>query len=136
MLNHDELTGLGYFEMFPESDKPITVMGMVKQFAEKTEQTPDPALYFRLIQEEFNEFLRSTILEDPSADQLKELADLIYVCYGYANARGWKINDAVKRVHENNLGRCIQPDGTVKRREDGKIMKNPDYPKVNLGDCL
>lgn len=109
---------------------------MVKQFAEMTGQKPDPALYARLIQEEFNEWLRSTILEDPSHDQLKELSDLIYVCYGYANARGWDLDKAVAKVHENNLGRCIQPDGTVKRREDGKILKNKDYPKVNLGDCL
>lgn len=134
MINYDDMTSLGYSQ--PTTFKTDTPMDMVKEFAEKTEQTTDPALYFRLIQEEFNELLRSTVLEDPSADQLKELADLIYVCYGYALARGWNLDSAVEKVHKNNLGRCIQPDGTVKRREDGKIMKNPDYPKVNLGDLV
>ena len=136
MLSHDDLTGLGYYEMFPESEKTKTPLGMVREFAKKTDQKPDSGLYARLIQEEFNEWLRSTILEDFATDQLKELADLIYVCYGYANARGWNLDEAVKRVHENNLGRCIQPDGTIKRRDDGKILKNKDYPKVDLGDLV
>lgn len=136
MLNYDDLTNMGYFEMFPEEDQIKGPMDMVKQFAKMTDQKPDPSLYARLIQEEFNEWLRSTILEDPSQDQLKELSDLVYVIYGYANARGWNLDKAVGKVHMNNLGRCIQPDGTVKRREDGKIMKNKDYPKVDLTDCL
>jgi predicted HAD superfamily Cof-like phosphohydrolase len=67
---------------------------------------------------------------------LKELADLVYVIYGYALAAGYNLDEAVERVHDNNLGRCVQPDGTVKRREDGKIIKNPDYPAVYLKDLI
>lgn len=36
----------------------------------------------------------------------------------------------------DDLGRCIQPDGTIQRRADGKILKNKDYPKVNLEDLV
>jgi len=36
----------------------------------------------------------------------------------------------------NNMGRCMQPDGSVKRREDGKIIKNKDYPAVDLSDLI
>ena len=68
--------------------------------------------------------------------ELKELADLVYVCYGYANACGYDLDEAIRRVHENNVGRCVQPDGSIKRREDGKILKNEDYPKVDLGDLV
>jgi len=32
------------------------------------------------------------------------------------------------------MGRMFQDDGTIKRREDGKVIKNPLYPKVDLGD--
>jgi len=49
--------------------------------------------------------------------------------------RVW-LDEAVRRVHENNVGRCVQPDGTVKRREDNKILKNKDFPKVDLSDLL
>ena len=33
-------------------------------------------------------------------------------------------------------GRCIQPDGSINRSEAGKILKNKDYPKVELGDLV
>ena len=116
-----------------EATKPQTVMDMVREFATATNQTPNTELYGRLIGEEFYEW----VIELPNTvEELKELADLVYVCYGYANAMGYDLDEAVARVHENNLGRCLQPDGTVKRREDGKILKNPDYPKVQLEDLI
>lgn len=106
---------------------------MVKEFMSVTEQAPNPTLQMILIGEEYMEFLDS---EDCTAEELKELADLVYVCYGFAAARGYDLDEALVRVHQNNVGRCIQPDGTVKRRADGKIMKNPDYPKVQLEDLI
>ena len=113
----------------------MTPMSMVKEFAERTGQKPEPYLYAGLIAEEADEW-RSEYLRDTQEAQLKELADLVYVIYGFANAKGWDLDEAVRRVHINNVGRCIQPDGSVKRRADGKIMKNPDYPKVNLIDLV
>ena len=125
---------------------------MVKEFAKVSGQKPDVALYDRLIDEEFGEWGAETecglnligsgsglnISGDDynSAAELKELADLLYVIYGYANARGWDVEEALKRVHENNMGRMRQPDGSIKRREDGKIIKSPDYPKVTLEDLI
>lgn len=122
-------TALDYYEV----TKPQTVMDMVREFATVTEQTPNTELYEKLIREEFAEW----VIELPNTvEELKELADLVYVCYGYANSIGYELDEAISRVHENNVGRCIQPDGTIKRREDGKIMKNPDYPKVQLEDLI
>lgn len=112
---------------------PQTVMDMVREFATVTDQTPKPDLYEKLILEEFSEWVEE---EQGAVEELKELADLVYVCYGYANALGYDLDEAVARVHQNNVGRCVQPDGTIKRREDGKIMKNPDYPKVQLEDLI
>ena len=106
---------------------------MVKEFMSVTEQVVDPILYEGLIVEEFREW--QVELQCTTTD-LKELADLVYVCYGYAEACGYDLDEALVRVHQNNVGRCIQPDGTVKRRADGKIMKNPDYPKVQLEDLI
>jgi predicted HAD superfamily Cof-like phosphohydrolase len=112
---------------------PQTVMSMVREFTTLTGQQPNTMLYADLIAEEFDEWTdeRTGTVED-----LKELADLVYVIYGYANAAGYDLDEAIFRVHENNVGRCTQPDGSVKRRADGKIMKNPDYPKVDLEDLL
>lgn len=110
-----------------------SVMALVKEFADITQQEPNSTLYETLIVEEFEEWCH----EDGDAhNELKELADLIYVCYGYANARGWDLDMAVWKVHMNNVGRCRQPDGSILLRHDGKIIKNKDYPKVDLEDCL
>lgn len=108
---------------------------MVKEFARITGQTPDVELYATLISEEFDEW-RSEYVRGTDEPQLKELADLLYVIYGYANAIGWDVQEAMLRVHTNNVGRCIHPDGTVQRRDDGKILKNKDYPKVDLSDLV
>lgn len=110
-------------------------LNMVREFAEITAQIPSPALYATLIQEEFDEW-RTSYLRDDETNELKELADLLYVVYGYANAVGWDIQEAFRRVHENNLGRITQDDGTIKRREDGKILKNMNAPKIYLDDLI
>lgn len=115
------------------SVKEPSVADMVKEFADIMGQAPNPQLYERLISEEFEEWRKEVL--DPH-NELKELSDLVYVCYGYAKSMGWNLDEAIRRVHKNNIGRCLQPDGTVKRREDGKILKNPDYPKVDLRDLL
>jgi len=60
----------------------------------------------------------------------------VYVTFGYARAMGYDLETAVQRVHENNLGRCIQPDGTIQRRVDGKIIKNENYERVYLEDLV
>lgn len=133
---------------FNPEDIPHSVRGMVMQFAKVTGQKPDTRLYADLIAEEYEEWdfeyalgwsreFRSHYAQAYSpTNELKELADLVYVVYGYANAKGWDLDEAIRRVHVNNVGRCVQPDGTVKRREDGKILKREGYPKVNLEDLV
>jgi len=111
-----------------------TPLDMVAEFCKITGQSPTPSLYVKLIGEEFDEWAKEGMRK--SEADLKELADIVYVLYGYALAMGYDLDEAVRRVHENNVGRCVQPDGTVKRRPDGKIIKNKDYPKVNLSDLV
>lgn len=110
-----------------------TVMDMVMEFSYVTNQEPNPVLYETLIEEEYHEWIKE---ESCTENALKELADLVYVIYGYANAEGYDLDEAIRRVHENNLGRIKQPDGSIKRRADGKIEKNKDYPKVDLSDLV
>ncbi len=110
-----------------------TVSEMVEEFIDTTGQEPSPYLYADLVAEEYEEWMDA---RPHSEEDIKELADLVYVIYGYAIACGYDLDEAVRRVHKNNMGRCIQPDGTIKRREDGKILKNLDHPKVFLTDLL
>ena len=115
-----------------------TPMQMVKYFKEFTGQEGTPQLYLNLIDEEIQEWMNEVYDKDgeePEAE-LKELADLVYVIYGYALSKGWNLDEALYRVHVNNILRVKQPDGTVKKREDGKILKVDNSPKVRLEDLV
>ena len=138
MITLQDLLEMGYFG----EDEPMTIPNQTVdplwysiQFTKVTEQEPSPILYKTLIEEEYQEW-REAEWKGDNSNEIKELADLLYVIYGYANARGWDITEALFRVHENNMGRVLQDDGSVLRREDGKIMKNPNAPKINLEDLL
>ena len=131
MITQQDLDDMGYNYYSEDKVSPST-MDMVKEFSRVLGQKPSAALYAILIQEEFDEWLETDAWEE----DLKELADLVYVIYGYANACGFDLDEAIRRVHANNLGRCVQPDGSILRREDGKIIKNKDYPKVKLDDLV
>ena len=133
MINEHDLDAFGYWTA--AKPRQQSVHQMVREFSQLTGQHPQPILYSSLIKEEFEEWTEE-LQNDTHEEQLKELADLVYVVYGYAKARGWDLDEAIHRVHENNLGRCVQPDGTVKKRDDGKILKNKDYPKVDLSDLV
>lgn len=131
MITQQDLDDMGYNYYSEDKVSPST-MDMVKEFSRVLGQKPSAALYLDLIFEEFEEFESCFYGED----EIKEMADLVYVIYGYANAKGYDLDEAIRRVHTNNLGRCVQPDGSILRREDGKIIKNKDYPKVKLDDLV
>tara|TARA_X000001388_G_C2232423_1_gene123742 strand:+ start:3535 stop:3909 length:375 start_codon:yes stop_codon:yes gene_type:complete len=95
------------------------------------------SLQLNLIQEEHREFLEAHEamfdFEGAEADCLKELADLVYVCYQYAENLEWDLDEALRRVHESNMSK-LGPDGKAIRREDGKVMKGPNYKPPYLDD--
>lgn len=124
-------------EYYNPDEAVQTPMEMVKQFVRVSGQEPDAALYGDLIVEEYGEWWEEVVYgEETPVAELKELTDLLYVIYGYANAKGWDIEEAFRRVHANNMGRMYQPDGSIKRRADGKIEKNKEYHKVKLEDLI
>jgi hypothetical protein len=126
------MDAMGYSYWAPASETK-GVMAMVKEFAKVTKQQPNSETSARLIREEFSEW---QFENRGTNNDLKELADLIYVVYGYANVMGYDLDEAVRRVHLNNLERVVQPDGTVKFREDGKVLKRENAPKVDLSDLV
>jgi len=93
-----------------------------------------------LIVEEFKEFLEaegSLFREHPDAQEetLKELADLVYVCYQYAENMGWFLDEALDRVHKSNMSK-LGEDGKPIYREDGKVLKGPNYKLPTLTDLF
>ena len=93
-----------------------------------------------LITEEFKEFLEADgqlylTSSRVKQDCLKELADLVYVCYQYAVNMGWDLDEAMHRVHESNMSK-LDENGNPVLREDGKVLKGPNYKPPNLEDLV
>ena len=57
-----------------------------------------------LISEEFKEFTQAATSE-PYENELKELADLVYVCFQYAENMEWDLEEALDRVHKSNMSK-------------------------------
>ena len=62
----------------------------------------------------------------------KELADLQYVLSGMVVALGIPMEEVFSRVHKSNLSKLV--NGKPLKREDGKVLKGPNYQKPDLSD--
>lgn len=62
----------------------------------------------------------------------KELADLLYVTYYMADVYEIPIDRVYAEVHKSNMSK-LDENGKPIRREDGKILKGPNYrpPELN-----
>jgi NTP pyrophosphatase (non-canonical NTP hydrolase) len=99
-------------------------------------------MQIRLIREESNEFLTAAEEcfadpENPKAREevVKELSDLVFVCYQFAATYGIELDKAMTLVFESNLSK-LDEQGKPIYREDGKVLKGPNYAPPNLADCL
>ncbi len=72
---------------------------------------------------------------DNKTNCLKELADLVYVCYQYAENMGWNLDEAMDRVHQSNMSK-LDEYGKPIYREDGKVLKGPNYQPPDLEDLV
>ena len=96
----------------------------------------------RLIREEASEFLVAAdeCFADPEntktrEEVVKELSDLVFVCYQFAATYGIDLDEAMNRVFESNLSK-LDEQGKPIYRKDGKVLKGPNYQPPNLADCL
>lgn len=65
----------------------------------------------------------------------KELADLLYVCYGTALVYGIDLDHAVSLVHDSNMSK-LDDDGNPILREDGKVLKGPNYSPPDMSSAV
>ena len=92
-----------------------------------------------LIVEEFNEFIEShqdttEAWESSQEETLKELADLVFVCFQYAAAAGWELDCALNAVYRSNLSKLV--DGKPVKDSNGKVTKGPNYTPPELGEFI
>lgn len=91
----------------------------------------------RLITEEYEEVIEAIDSDDGTlksrAHIAKELADLEYVTRGTARAYGFPQDFVVAEVHRSNMTKFI---GDVQYRDDGKLIKGPDFQEADIEGVL
>ena len=93
-----------------------------------------------LIVEEFKEFIEAEGMlfrnsKPLHEEAIKELSDLVYVCYQYAANMGWDLDEALRRVHKSNMSK-LGDGGKPIYREDGKVLKSKNYKPPTLSDLV
>ena len=122
----------------------VTNFERVKQFMEtfgqevkSSPEFPDQKtqeLRVELIREELTE-LQEAIDANDIVEVADALTDLLYVVYGAGAAFGIDLDACFEEVHDSNMSK-LMPDGTVKRREDGKVLKGPNFFQPDLKKVL
>ena len=87
-----------------------------------------------LIREEYWEFNQAVADYKPDKFALKELADLVFVCFQYATAAGWELDEALDRVFKSNMSKL--ENGKTVKNDAGKIMKGRNYKPPYLDEIV
>ena len=91
-------------------------------------------LRLELIQEELDEL--SDAVADRDMVQIADaLTDLLYVVYGAGHTFGIDLDECFQEVHSSNMSK-LGDDGRPIHREDGKVMKGPNYFEPDLENIL
>ena len=116
------------------SNKPTNfqqVGHFMSTFGQEVKEAPDfPAkkiqdLRIELISEELDE-LKEAIARHQITDIADALTDILYVTYGAGHAFGINLDLCFKEVQESNMSK-LGEDGKPIYREDGKVLKGPNY---------
>lgn len=87
-----------------------------------------------LIEEEAAEF-RKAVEENDIVGVADALADLLYVTYGAALTFGIPIREVFAEVHRSNMTK-LDDEGNPIYRDDGKVLKGPNFSAPNLMPLL
>lgn len=93
-------------------------------------------LRFRLMGEENEEYLNAVKNHD-LVEVADALGDMLYILCGTILTHGMQhiIEDVFDEIQKSNMSK-LGADGKPIYREDGKVMKGPDYKKPNLKQFL
>tara|TARA_R110001592_G_scaffold359340_3_gene665694 strand:- start:55617 stop:56039 length:423 start_codon:yes stop_codon:yes gene_type:complete len=93
-------------------------------------------LRHRLLEEENNEYLEAALNGD-LVEVADALGDILYILCGTMLSHGLqdKMLDVFYEIQSSNMSK-LGEDGKAIRREDGKVMKGPNYFRPNIKKIL
>lgn len=92
------------------------------------------ALRLSLIEEELRE-LKQAMDQNDIVEVADALGDLVYVIYGAALVWGIDLSAVVSEIHRSNMTK-LGADHKPVYREDGKILKGPNYRPPDIAGLL
>ena len=132
--------------MFMYKTNALKVKEFMKVFGQEVKKEPefpdDNTVNARidLIHEEFDE-LKQAIYSDEARNEgtlvaiADALTDILYVTYGMAHSFGIDIDECFRTVHVSNMSK-LDEDGKPIYRDDGKVLKGPNYRPPNLKEIM
>ena len=97
-------------------------------------QPPEYALRLELLREEWGEYV-TAVSQNDIVGVADGLADMVYVIFGSALAHGIDLPAVLAEVHRSNMSK-VGADGKPIYRDDGKVLKGPNYSPPNLRPLL
>ena len=93
-------------------------------------------LRYNLMKEENEEYLEAAQKND-LIEVADALGDMLYILCGTILSHGMqhKITDVFKEIQRSNMSK-LGPDGKPIYREDGKVLKGPNYFKPDIAAIL
>ena len=93
-------------------------------------------LRFNLMKEENEEYLEAANAND-LVEVADALGDMLYILAGTIIEHGmqYKIAEVFDEIQRSNMSK-LGEDGYPIFREDGKVLKGPNYFKPNIGEIL
>lgn len=118
-------------------NKVNVFMDAFGQEVKRSPEFPDldtVALRYELIKEELQE-LFVAMAEKDIVEVADALTDILYVTYGAGHAFGIDLDACFREVQRSNMSK-LGEDGKPIYREDGKILKGPNYSEPDLKKVL
>tara|TARA_B100001939_G_C16816914_1_gene562571 strand:- start:222 stop:599 length:378 start_codon:yes stop_codon:yes gene_type:complete len=118
-------------------EKVIQFMNTYNQEVKRKAELPNEdivELRLDLIEEEVSE-LEDAIDDKDIVAVADALTDILYVVYGAGAAFGINLDACFHEVHSSNMSK-LGEDGKPIYREDGKVMKGPNFREPNLKSIL
>ena len=116
------------------------VKTFMKTFGQDVKDSPElpnqetTNLRLELIAEELGE-LEEAIANKNLVEIADALTDILYVTYGAGHAFGLDLDACFREVQRSNMSK-LGEDGKPIYREDGKVLKGPNYSEPDLKKTL
>lgn len=115
---------------FKKAEEFMTTFGQEVKTTPEIPSLDVMALRYDLIKEELEELFEAIANKD-IVEVADALTDILYVTYGAGHSFGIDLDKCYDEVHRSNMSK-LGEDGKPIYREDGKVLKGPNYFEPDL----